>query len=43
MYVMEIRFWKRALAVADLNDQFNQLSATYKFGQYASSVRVVAS
>lgn len=40
MFVLEMRFWKHALTEADLTDQYNQLSSTFRFAEYYSSVKV---
>lgn len=32
--VFEIRYWNHALSPADLNEQYAQLSSTYKFNEY---------
>jgi hypothetical protein len=34
MFVMEMRFWKKALTAADMEDQYSQLSSTYGFEAY---------
>ena len=35
MFVLELRFWKRALSAAEMGDQYGQLSSTYLFDSYA--------
>lgn len=34
LVVFEIRYWSRALTAAELDEQYGQLSSTWKFGEY---------